>query len=98
MTGVIATSTPCSWSPRRPPTKETAMVYSLYRRANIGKKSTRYERDKKEKEISRFGRNNGVIPLVVEFQSPPPTKMSRTAGTLTFFPNSMRNQITAVAP
>ena len=47
------------------------MVYSLYRRANIGKKSTRYERDKKEKEISRFGRNNGVIPWLLSFKVPP---------------------------
>jgi len=50
------------------------MVYSLYRRANIGKKSTRYERDKKEKEISLFGRNNGVIPWLLSFKVPPQPK------------------------
>lgn len=47
------------------------MVYSLYRRTNIGKSSTRYERDKKEREISLFGCNNGFIPWLLEFKVPP---------------------------
>ena len=47
------------------------MVYSLYRRTNIGKNATRYERDKKEKEISLFGCNNGFIPWLLGFKVPP---------------------------
>lgn len=47
------------------------MVYSLYRRTSIGKNSTRYERDKKEKKISLFGCNNGFVPWLLGFKVPP---------------------------
>jgi hypothetical protein len=45
-------------------------LYALYRRTRIGDTATRYERDKKESNISLFGCNNGFIPWLLRLKVP----------------------------
>ncbi len=45
-------------------------MYALYRRTRIGNAATRYERDKKEPNISLFGCNNGFIPWLLRLKVP----------------------------